>query len=66
MLREAMGLQLNPGRVSFSVSNDVKAAGTAAATSRAATPTKMIAAHGMPNRRGTSIFSRGEAFQVST
>ena len=52
---EAMGLQLNPGRVSFSVSNDAKAAGTAAATSRAATSTKMVTAHGMPNRRVTAL-----------
>ncbi len=55
MLREAMGLQLNPDRVSFSVSNDGTAAEAAKATSRAATPTKMDAAHGMPNRRVTAL-----------
>jgi hypothetical protein len=53
-----MGLQLNPDRVSFSVSNDVTAAEAAKATSRAAVPVEIIAerritesaVHGMPNR----------------
>jgi hypothetical protein len=55
MLREAMGLQLNPDRVSFSVLNDVTAAEAAKAASRAATPTKMVTAHGMPNRRVSAL-----------
>ncbi len=50
-----MGLQLNPDRVSFSVSNDVTAAEAAKATSRAGTPTKIVSAHGMPNRRVTAL-----------